>query len=213
MYIRRSEFQHMILEEGTFSKQTTYSIFKGKDPHDDDQADMQKYSPSLANRVLVLNQSYEPISVCSAKKAFLLIFLLKADLVAEREDRVLRSVNATYPYPSVIRLSSYIRVRFKNVELSRRNILRRDNNQCQYCGKITTPLTLDHIIPRSRGGMDTWDNLVTACIRCNNRKGNQTPEEAGIKLAKQPRKPHHVIFLKNFMGKVDVAWKPYLFLD
>ncbi len=213
MYIRRSEFQHMILEEGTFSKQTTYSIFKGKDPHDDDQADMQKYSPSLANRVLVLNQSYEPISVCSAKKAFLLIFLLKADLVAEREDRVLRSVNATYPYPSVIRLSSYIRVRFKNVELSRRNILRRDNNQCQYCGKITTPLTLDHIIPRSRGGMDTWDNLVTACIRCNNRKGNQTPEEAGIKLAKQPRKPHHVIFLKNFMGKVDEAWKPYLFLD
>ena len=213
MYIRRSEFQHMILEEGTFSKQTTYSIFKGKDPHDDDQADMQKYSPSLANRVLVLNQSYEPISVCSAKKAFLLIFLLKADPVAEREDRVLRSVNATYPYPSVIRLSSYIRVRFKNVELSRRNILRRDNNQCQYCGKITTPLTLDHIIPRSRGGMDTWDNLVTACIRCNNRKGNQTPEEAGIKLAKQPRKPHHVIFLKNFMGKVDEAWKPYLFLD
>ncbi|MEY3690280.1 MAG: HNH endonuclease [Candidatus Kapaibacteriota bacterium] len=174
---------------------------------------MQEYSPSLANRVLVLNQSYEPISVCSAKKAFLLIYLLKADLVAEREDRVLRSVNATYPYPSVIRLSTYIRVKFKNIELSRRNILRRDNNQCQYCGKISSPLTLDHIIPRSRGGMDTWDNLVTACVRCNNRKGNQTPEEAGMKLAKQPRKPHHVIFLKNFMGKVDEAWKPYLFLD
>ncbi len=201
------------MEEGTFSKQSTYGIHKGKDPHDDDQADMQEHSPSLANRVLVLNQSYEPISVCSAKKAFLLIFLLKADLVAEREDRVLRSVNATYPYPSVIRLSSYIRVKFKNIELSRRNILRRDNNQCQYCGKTTAPLTLDHIIPRSRGGMDTWDNLVTACIRCNNRKGNQTPEEAGMKLAKQPRKPHHVIFLKNFMGKVDEAWKPYLFLD
>jgi 5-methylcytosine-specific restriction endonuclease McrA len=213
MYIRGSELQHIILEEGTFSKQTTYGIHKGKDPHDDDQADMQEHSPSLANRVLVLNQSYEPISVCSAKKAFLLIFLLKADLVAEREDRVLRSVHATYPYPSVIRLSSYIRVKFKNVELSRRNILRRDNNQCQYCGKTTAPLTLDHIIPRSRGGMDTWDNLVTACIRCNNRKGNQTPEEAGMKLAKQPRKPHHVIFLKNFMGKVDEAWKPYLFLD
>jgi len=213
MYIRGSELQYMILEEGTFSKHTTYGIFKGKDPHDDDQAVMQEHSPSLANRVLVLNQSYEPISVCSAKKAFLLVYLLKADLVAEREDRVLRSVNATYPYPSVIRLSSYIRVKFKNIELSRRNILRRDNNQCQYCGKISSPLTLDHIIPRSRGGMDTWDNLVTACVRCNNRKGNQTPEEAGMKLAKQPRKPHHVIFLKNFMGKVDEAWKPYLFLD
>jgi len=173
----------------------------------------QPNSPSLANRVLVLNQSYEPISVCSAKKAFLLIYLLKADLVAERHDRMLRSVNASYPYPSVIRLSSYIRVRFKHIELSRRNILRRDNHQCQYCGKTTPPLTLDHVIPRSRGGMDTWDNLVTACIRCNNRKGNQTPEEAGLKLAKQPRKPHHVTFLKNFMGKVDEAWKPYLFLD
>lgn len=213
MYIRSDDFITIYLDEGAFSKQSTYNQKKVKVLHDDDQDIMQEHSPSMANRVLVLNQSYEPISVCSAKKAFLLIYLAKADLVAERPDRVLRSVSATFPYPSVIRLSSYIRVKFKHIELSRRNILRRDNNQCQYCGKTTPPLTLDHIIPRSRGGMDTWDNLVTACVRCNNRKGNQTPEEAGMKLAKQPRKPHHVIFLKNFMGKVDEAWKPYLFLE
>lgn len=167
----------------------------------------------MSSRVLVLNQSYEPISVCSAKKAFLLLYLMKAELVAERKGRSMRSVGSTFPWPSVIRLSSYIRVRFKHVELSRRNLLRRDNHQCQYCGSTQPPLTLDHVMPRSRGGADTWENLVTACIRCNNKKGNRTPEEANMHLIKPPRKPHHVIFLKNFMGKVDEAWKPYLFLE
>lgn len=163
--------------------------------------------------MLVLNQSYEPITVCSAKKAFLLIYLSKADLVAERQGRVLRSINQTFPYPSIIRLCSYIKVRYKSIELSRRNILRRDNHQCQYCGKTNPPLTLDHIIPKSRGGSESWDNLITACVKCNNRKGSRTPEEANMPLQKLPRKPHHVVFLKNFMGKVDEAWKPYLFLD
>ncbi len=83
--------------------------------------------------MLVLNQSYEPVSVCNAKKAFLLLFMMKAEVVAERENRVLRSVNASYPFPSVIRLSAYIRVPFKKIELSRKNILRRDNFKCQYC--------------------------------------------------------------------------------
>lgn len=162
---------------------------------------------------MVLNQSYEPITVCSAKKAFLLIYLLKADLIAERSGRVLRSIHQTFPYPSVIRLCSYIKVRYKSIELSRRNILRRDNHQCQYCGQTNPPLTLDHIIPKSRGGSESWDNLITACVKCNNRKGSRTPEEANMPLQKLPRKPHHVVFLKNFMGKVDEAWKPYLFLD
>ena len=148
-YIRSIEMWTTFSVEGAFSKNSTYGSQKASFIHDGDQGSVQQpNSPSLANRVLVLNQSYEPISVCSAKKAFLLIYLLKADLVAERQDRVLRSVNATFPYPSVIRLSSYIRVRFKHIELSRRNILRRDNHQCQYCGKTSPPLTLDHVIPR-----------------------------------------------------------------
>ena len=82
-----------------------------------------------------------------------------------------------------------------------------------YATPPNPPLTLDHIIPKSRGGSESWDNLITACVKCNNRKGSRTPEEANMPLQKLPRKPHHVVFLKNFMGKVDEAWKPYLFLD
>lgn len=163
--------------------------------------------------MLVLNQSYEPISVCSVKKALLLLFLTKAEMVECREGIALQSMNALYPFPSVIRLSSYIRVPYKKVELSRKNILRRDNFRCQYCGSHTHPLTLDHIQPRSRGGRDSWENLVAACIPCNNRKGSRTPDEAGMKLASIPRKPNHIVFLKHFMGKVEEPWKPYLFVD
>ncbi len=139
--------------------------------------------------------------------------MLKAEVVVEREHKVLRSVYATYPFPSVIRLSAYIRVPFKKIELSRKNILRRDNYKCQYCASGSTPLTLDHIIPKSKGGIESWENLVAACVKCNNRKGNRTPEEAQMKLLSVPKRPHHVIFLKQFMDTADENWKPYLFVD
>ncbi len=173
---------------------------------------MQSAPMSLNTKVLVLNQSYEPVSVCNAKKAFLLIFMLKAEIVAERNNRTLRSVNSSFPYPSVIRLSSYIRVPFKKIELSRKNVLRRDNFRCQYCSSTSNPLTIDHIIPKSRGGMDVWENLTTACLKCNNKKGNRTPEEAQMKLLSNPRRPHHVLFLKQYMGSADDSWRPYLFM-
>ncbi|MBN8572925.1 MAG: HNH endonuclease [Candidatus Kapabacteria bacterium] len=164
-------------------------------------------------KVLVLNQSYEPISLCSVKKAFLLVYLTKAEIVAAKEDRTLRSVSVHYPCPSVIRLCTYVRVTFRRVELSRKNIVRRDNGRCQYCNKTTPPLTIDHIIPKSRGGEDSWENLITACMRCNNYKGNRTPEEAGMRLLSTPKKPSHVTFLKQVVGKVDESWRPYLFMD
>lgn len=164
-------------------------------------------------KVLVLNQSYEPISICSVKKAFLLVFLTKAEIVASKNDRTLRTVSVHYSCPSIIRLSTYVRVTFRRVELSRKNILRRDNARCQYCGKTNPPLTIDHIIPKSRGGEDTWENLITACMKCNNRKGNRTPDEAGMPLLTIPKKPSHVTFLKQIVGKVDDAWRPYLFMD
>ncbi|RPI69214.1 MAG: HNH endonuclease [Ignavibacteriae bacterium] len=170
-------------------------------------------SPSLNTKVLVLNQSYEPISVCSAKKALLLLFLTKAEMVEHRSSIIVRSVRESYPYPSVIRLSAYLRLPFKKIELSRKNILRRDGFQCMYCGERKPPLTVDHIIPRSRGGTDQWENLVCACIKCNNRKGSRTPEEANMILKTQPRKPHHVLFLKQHAGNVDETWRPYLFMD
>ncbi len=167
----------------------------------------------LNKKVLVLNQSYEPITVCDAKKAFLLLFLTKAEIVIKRKEYAIRSKSIVFPYPSVIRLSSYIRVPYKKVELSHKNILRRDNMQCQYCGTRVGTFTIDHIIPRSRGGSDTWENLTTACTNCNNKKGNRTPEEADMKLLSVPTKPNHILFLKQYMGTVSQEWRPFLFMD
>lgn len=141
------------------------------------------------------------------------MLLFKAELVASRNGRAIRSVASVYPYPSIIRLSSYIRVPYKKIDLSRKNILRRDGMKCQYCGTTSVALTVDHVIPRSRGGQDTWENLTTACVSCNNKKGSRTPEEAHMKLLSMPKRPNHVLFLKQYMGKVDDNWKPYLFMD
>ncbi len=117
------------------------------------------------------------------------------------------------PFPSVIRLARYIKIPFKKIELSRRNILKRDGYRCQYCGVKSHELTIDHIIPKSRGGNDSWDNLVSACKECNNKKADRTPEEAGISLFKKPRRPHHILFITQYMGKVDENWKPFLFME
>jgi 5-methylcytosine-specific restriction endonuclease McrA len=168
---------------------------------------------SLNGRVLILNQSYEPISICSAKKALTLIFLTKAELVEQISTRSIRTVRTQYPFPSVIRLCAYLRVPFRKIELSRKNIMRRDGMRCTYCGTGQPPLTMDHIIPRSRGGTDSWENLTTACIKCNNKKGNRTPDEAGMRLMTVPKRPHHVLFLKHSMGTIDETWRPYLFMD
>ena len=134
-------------------------------------------------------------------------------MVEARSSLAVRSIRSTYPYPSVIRLCAYLRVPFKKIELSRKNILRRDGFQCQYCATRKPPLTVDHIIPRSRGGGDQWENLTAACVKCNNRKGNRTPEESNMPLLSSPRRPHHVLFLKHYAGKVDDTWRPYLFMD
>ncbi len=105
-----------------------------------------------------------------------------------------------------------MRVHYKRVMLSRKNILRRDNHKCQYCGRSDLPLTIDHVIPKSKGGQDTWENLVAACIKCNNKKGDRTFEEANMQLIRKPFRPSHIMFLKNFVGQVDERWKPYLYL-
>ncbi len=136
----------------------------------------------------------------------------KAELVSAAEGKLVRSAKSSMEFPSVIRLSSYIHVPFKKVILSRKNILRRDGHQCMYCG-ARTGLTVDHIMPKSRHGEDSWENLTTACLRCNNRKGDRTPEEAGLKLRKRPVRPNHVVFLRQYVGKVDKGWEPYLFMQ
>ena len=168
---------------------------------------------SLNSQVLILNQSYEPITVCSARKAIVLLFLTKAEMVAKKDGKVVRTVKDSYPLPSVIKLSSYIRVPFKRIELSRKNILRRDNHTCQYCGMKAKNLTIDHVVPKSRGGGDSWENLVACCTACNNKKGNRTPEEARMKLLSIPHRPHHIMFIKQYYGSIDDKWRPFLFMD
>lgn len=160
----------------------------------------------------MLNQNYEPLSVCSVQKAVVLLWLGKAEMIAARPNLVIHTIRSRYPYPSVVRLSLYVHLPYKKVELTRKNILRRDNFRCGYCSKATTPLTIDHIIPRSRHGTDTWDNLVCACVRCNNRKGNRTPEEANMKLRVKPFRPNHVTFIQNVVGSVEREWEPFLFM-
>lgn len=160
-------------------------------------------------RVLVLNFDYSPITVCTVQRAFLLVFLEKAELLAGLNGRVLRSVSQNFPMPAVIRLSRYINVPYKGVMLSRQNIFRRDSHECQYCGS-GKDLTLDHVVPRSKNGKSTWTNLVTACKRCNARKGNYTPEAAGLKLRKAPQKPSYIHFLRDNSGMMQQEWLPFL---
>ena len=166
----------------------------------------------LNRRVLVLNSNYEPMSVCSAKRAIILVFLGKAEII-EKYDYEVRSVSLSFPLPSVVRLSVYVRIPPKRIVLSKRNIIKRDGHQCQYCGTTEGEMTVDHVIPRKFGGRDTWENLVCACIRCNNLKGDRTPEQAGMKLLRPPRKPNYFMFIHRFVGIADERWRPYLFLD
>jgi len=161
-------------------------------------------------KVLVLSQSYEPLTITNWRKAFLLVYTEKAELVDVYEE-YLTAINARYKMPSIIRLKSRPKFNpYRKVELNRKNLFKRDDNKCQYCGS-SADLTIDHIIPKSKGGSSTWENLVTACTQCNNKKDNKSPAEVGMYLRSEPRRPHHI----QFMMKKTVpseSWKPYLFL-
>lgn len=160
-------------------------------------------------KVLILNQDYSTLTVCSVQKAFILIFLSKAELVVEAKGQKLRTISKAYPMPSIIRLYKYVNLPYRGVMLTRQNIFRRDHYTCQYCG-VTTNLTLDHLIPKSKGGRSSWTNLVTACRSCNSKKGDLTPEEVGMTLAREPFKPSFVMFLRDFSSNIYEEWLPYL---
>jgi len=137
----------------------------------------------------------------------------KAEIIQHDEKKKIRSVTVYYNWPSVIRLSRFVKVPYKRVVLTRKNILRRDSYRCGYCGRGDLRLTIDHIIPKARGGSDSWDNLISACTVCNNKKGDRTPEEANMMMLTKPFKPSHIMFIKNVIGKIDENWKPYLYLS
>lgn len=108
-------------------------------------------------------------------------------------------------------MNSYIKLPYKKIILTRKNILKRDKHKCGYCGRGDIPLTIDHIMPKARGGGDNWDNLVAACMTCNNKKGDRTPQEAAMPLRIKPYKPNYIIFITNTVNRLDESWKPYLF--
>jgi len=163
----------------------------------------------MAERVLILNQDYSALTVCSVQRAFLLVYLNKAEMVADAKDKFLRTVNNSFPMPSIIRLIDYVKLPYRGVLLNRQNIFRRDGMKCQYCGSLSD-LTIDHVLPRSRKGLSSWDNLTTACRNCNASKGDSTPDEAGMLLRSKPFKPSFLLFLRDFSGNIDDQWYDYL---
>ena len=160
--------------------------------------------------VLVLNASYEPLNVCSVRRAHVLVFKGKAEVIEEL-DRPLTSATDTYPWPHVIRLRTYVRVpRAVQRKISRRALFAGDGWRCVYCGTSTGRLTLDHVVPRSRGGESVWENVVTSCATCNHKKGNRTLEESGLELLMKPKPPTPVLFIKIAAPRIPDTWQPYL---
>ena len=165
--------------------------------------------------VLVLNASYEPINICGARRA--LILILKGVARSEEEhSTLLHAARVRIPMPSVIRLLEYRRIPHQTRALSRKNILLRDRNTCQYCAETlpASDLTLDHVIPRSRGGVSTWENLVACCHTCNRRKGNQMVHELeDMELIREPRpfSLHTSRHIMRMIGSSDQRWRKYLY--
>lgn len=162
-----------------------------------------------AQQVLVLNATYEPINVCSLQRAVVLVLKNKAE-VLEKAARQLRSATAHHIQPLVIRLITYVRVpRNEKRRTSRRAVFARDGYRCQYCG-ATAHLTVDHVIPRSRGGTSNWDNVVTSCAPCNIRKADRLPDEVGMVPAVHPKAPPPDVFISVAAPRQPTSWKPYL---
>ena len=160
--------------------------------------------------MLVLNATYEPINVCSVRRAVVLLLKDKAELL-ERGGWELHSENATLARPVVIRLVSYVHVPrdAHRRKITRRAVFARDEWTCQYCGSRSN-LTVDHVVPRSKGGSSSWDNIVASCAPCNRRKGNTMLRHSGMELRKLPSTPSPHVFIQVASPTIPAAWKTYL---
>lgn len=159
---------------------------------------------------LVLNQNYEPLNVCNVRRALVLVLRGKAEVV-ETARGAIRTANRHFALPSVIRMVYYVRRPRPRLRLSRREIFARDGWTCAYCGRAARELTLDHVIPRHRGGAHSWENLVSACKPCNHRKAGRTPREARMSLRAAPREPRVSIY-HGFLHHVrrERAWGKFI---
>ncbi len=167
---------------------------------------------SLSAQVLVLNQNYEPLSVCGWQRAVSMVYVGKA-VVVEEDSKVLHSPSTEMKLPTVVRLSYHVNRPMPKLKLSRQNLLARDRYTCQYCGRRSKRLTIDHVMPKDRGGTSSWENLVACCADCNNKKGNRTPREAGMHLIRRPRRPKFIPYLSYAVFTAAVKnpeWRYYL---
>jgi len=167
--------------------------------------------PSASPRVLVLNATYEPINVCTVRRAAVLILKQKAE-VLEHGDAALRSEHMAMERPIVIRLVTYVRVPrdAHRRKITRKAVLARDSWTCQYCGLSKPGLTVDHVIPRSRGGKSDWENIVASCAPCNRRKGNRLPREIEMHPRTLPKAPGPTVFIRIASPTIPPAWQQYL---
>lgn len=160
--------------------------------------------------VLVLNANFEPINICSTRRAVGLIVLERASLVLNGRG-IIRTVNQEFPKPSIIRLQHMVHCPRPTVHLTRKEVFRRDNYTCQYCGKRSDELTIDHVLPKHLGGSQVWENIVTACPRCNHLKGGRTLEMTNMHLLHEPKAPPasmEYIFGKHLQQ--NDGWEPFI---
>jgi 5-methylcytosine-specific restriction endonuclease McrA len=175
----------------------------------------------MSQEVLVLNSDYEPLNVCNLRRAIVLVYLGKADILHTQSEHRQRA--DTYPVrcaegvlvdkPSVVKLRHHVRRPLPDLKLSRRSVFARDNYTCQYCGTVGKDLTIDHVVPKRHGGGMEWENLVTCCRRCNTKKGDKAPEKVGMRLARAPLRPRYTPYIalnKYVAGTKHEVWRDYL---
>ena len=166
---------------------------------------------SVGGRVLVLNATFEPIHVCTVRRATVLLLKAKAEVI-EHGELVVRSERFAMDRPVVIRLVAYVHVPrdVHRRKITRKAVLARDSWTCQYCGSERLGLTVDHVIPRSRGGESVWENIVASCAPCNRRKGNRLPREIQMHPRKAPKAPGPNVFIRVAAPRIPASWEPYL---
>lgn len=164
--------------------------------------------------VLVLNLDYQPLNVCNVRRAVVLLSKEKATVI-EQNGHIVTSERLSFPSPSVIRLAYHVKRPRPVVKLTRKEVLQRDDHTCQYCGKHGNDLTLDHVMPRHRGGQHTWENVVAACRHCNHKKGGRTLAESKMQLLRQPKRPPATptYLYSSYVRGGERAWAKFIGLD
>jgi 5-methylcytosine-specific restriction endonuclease McrA len=166
----------------------------------------------MSHEVLVLNSDFEPLNVCHLRRALVMVYLGKADVLHVHDSDV-PMVEGSFPTPSVVKLRHHVRRPLPELKLSRRTVFARDEYTCQYCGATAKDLTIDHVIPRRHGGKTVWENVVCSCRRCNMKKSDKLLTQIGMKLRTQPRRPKYIPYIsltKYLTGRKNDVWKDYL---